>query len=66
MKRTMLRLKRAQRAMLVDKLPDTANLALGALTFGQFLASSLSLIVLAMGAALWVLLMGFATYLASD
>ena len=33
----MLRLNRAQRAVLVDKVPDVANLAIGALSFGQFL-----------------------------
>ena len=32
----MLRWKRAQRAMFADKLADSANLALGALVFGQF------------------------------
>ena len=32
----MLLLNRAQREMLVDKLPDVANLAIGALSFGQF------------------------------
>ena len=34
----MLVLKPEHRAMFADKLPDTANLALGALVFGQFLA----------------------------
>ena len=58
---TMLRLKRAQREMLADKLPDTANLALGALVFGQFLATGFSWIVAVLGLALWILLMTLAT-----
>lgn len=52
--------------MLADKLPDTANLALGALTFGQFLGSTFSPVVLALGFALWVSFMGFAAYFADD
>ena len=34
----MLWLDDRQREMLADKLPDAANLALGALFFGQFLS----------------------------
>ena len=33
----MVGLTGEQRTMLIDKLPDAANLALGALVFGQFL-----------------------------
>lgn len=33
----MVRWRAGQRRMLVDKLPDAANLALGALVFGQVL-----------------------------
>jgi hypothetical protein len=33
---TMLRLKRTQRAIAVEKLPDVANIGLGVLVFGQF------------------------------
>ena len=32
----MVGLTTEQRRMLMDKLPDAANLALGALVFGQF------------------------------
>ena len=32
----MVGLTREQRRMLIDKLPDAANLALGGLVFGQF------------------------------
>lgn len=46
---TMLRLKRTQRELITDKLPDTANLALGALVFGQFLAASFSIALLVLG-----------------
>ena len=53
----MLVLKDAQGAMLADKLPDTANLALGALTFGQFLADQVSPFLVLVGVALWALLM---------
>ena len=34
----MLRLKREQRQVLVDKVPDVANLVIGALFLGQFLS----------------------------
>ena len=33
----MLRLKREQRQLLADKLPDVANVAAGGLVFGQAL-----------------------------
>jgi hypothetical protein len=32
----MLRLKRRQRAIAVEKLPDVANIILGVMVFGQF------------------------------
>ena len=35
---TMLLLDQGQRELLADKLPDAANLAVGALFFGQFLS----------------------------
>ena len=63
---TMLRLKRTQRAMLADKLPDSANLALRPLVFRQFLATALSWILVAVGLALWVLFMGLAAYFAGE
>ena len=59
----MLRLKREQRAMFADKLPDLANLAVAALVFGQFLASGFSWTVGALGLTLWVSLMAAATWL---
>lgn len=51
----MLVLKTAQRTMFADKLPDTANLALGALVFGQFLSEgAVSSQVALLGVGLWV------------
>ena len=57
----MLRLNRAQRAILAEKIPDIANIGAGALVFGQALdggqfSRSLALV----GFAIWVLLFGFA------
>ena len=66
MEATMLRLKRTQRELLADKLPDTANLALGALVFGQFLAASFSIALLILGMALWTLVLSVALHFAED
>ena len=53
----MLELTNRQREMLVDKLPDAANVAAGALFFGQFLGErSFSLSLAALGVGLWVFL----------
>jgi hypothetical protein len=61
----MLELKRSQRAVLVDKVPDVANLAAGALVFGQFLSDSpVSWNVALVGTGIWLLLTGFAVLLA--
>ena len=63
----MLLLNRAQRAMLVDKMPDVANLAIGALSFGQFLADRPFSFTLALGgAAIWVISMTWAIALANE
>lgn len=62
---TMLDLKQAQRDMLVDKLPDAANLAAGALFFGQFLGDRPFSLILAMsGIAAWAVLIVWALVLA--
>lgn len=54
-----------QRGMLVDKLPDGANLALGALVFGQFLGDGpFSLDVAALGVAAWASLLCWGLFLA--
>ena len=62
---TMVRLSEEQRRTLMDKLPDTANLALGALVFGQFLGErpfsrmlAAGGLVLWLGMLAWVLLLG--------
>jgi hypothetical protein len=57
---TMLRLKRAQRATLADKLPDLANLAAGALVFSQFLTEHFSVPEALAGVAIWGALMAWA------
>jgi len=63
----MLRLSAGQRRMLVDKVPDAANLALGALFFGQFLGGQSFSISLAMlGIGMWMALMAWALILASE
>lgn len=59
----MLVLKRAQRAMFADKLPDLANLAVGALVFGQALSDEFSPSVAWLGVALWVVCISWAAVL---
>jgi hypothetical protein len=61
---TMLRLTPVQRAMFADKLPDAANLALGALVFGQLLGERFSAILAVTGVFVWIVFMGFAAHLA--
>jgi hypothetical protein len=57
----MLRLKAGQRQMLVDKLPDAANLVAGALFIGQFLSDRpFSPVLAVFGMAVWVALLGLA------
>ncbi len=55
----MLRLNQRQRELLADKLCDAANLAAGALVFGQFLAPGFSAILAAAGLIAWVALIGW-------
>lgn len=55
----MLRLKPRQRAVIVEKLPDLANIIAGVFVVGQFVGeqpASLSLVVA--GAAIWIGLAG--------
>ena len=57
----MVGLTTEQRGMLIDKLPDAATLALGALVFGQFLGDRpFSIAVAALGIATWAVLLGYA------
>lgn len=51
---TMVGLTTEQRRMLMDKLPDAANLALGGLVFGQFITDRpFSLVAGTLGVATW-------------
>ena len=60
----MLRLTPEQRRMLVDKLPDLANVAVAALVFGQLLSDGpFSGRVALIGGAMWFALVGFAFFL---
>lgn len=62
---TMLRWNDQQRAVLIDKLADVANVAAGGLLFGQFLSNRFfSIIAASCGVAVWVLLMSGSMYLA--
>ena len=62
----MLLLNDAQRALLTDKVPDVANLAVGGLFFGQFLGGrpfSLTLALYGLGS--WAVLFAWAVMLAA-
>ena len=60
----MIGLNREQRRTLADKLPDMANVAVGALVFGQFLGDRIfSPALAASAAALWVSLLVFSVIL---
>ena len=63
----MVILNQRQRAVLLDKVPDAANLAVGALFFGQFLADRPFSFALALwGAGIWLGLFCWVTVLASE
>ena len=54
----MLELSEKQRAVLADKVADMANVAAGALVFGQFLGDSMvSPVRLLIGLGFWMALM---------
>ena len=60
----MLDLTTEQRHMLIDKLPDAANVALGALVFGQFIGDRpFSTAVAIGGIALWIVKFGWSLLL---
>jgi hypothetical protein len=53
--------------MLIDKLPDAANLALGALVFGQFVGDGpFSFPVAALGTVTWAVLLACAFVLGGE
>lgn len=61
----MLKLTTRQRAVLVEKLPDVANVAAGAMIFGQLLAGQdFSLVAALEGTAFWLVFMGVTLALA--
>ena len=61
----MLELTKPRREMLVDKVPDIANLAVAALLFGQFLDNRAFSPGLALfGIGIWMFLIGCAYVLA--
>jgi len=63
---TMVRLRPAQRRMLVAHIPPLANLAAGSLLFGQFLSDRpYSPAIALVGAGTWVLVFGAAFVLAA-
>lgn len=63
----MLNLTKGQRTMLVDKLPDAANVAAGAMFFGQFLSGQpFSPLLALFGIGSWLALVGWAVVLASE
>jgi hypothetical protein len=62
---TMLKLTTSQRAVLVEKLPDVANVAAGAMVFGQLLAGQdFSIMAALAGAGIWLFVMGVSLALA--
>ena len=61
----MVELSKEQRRVIVDKVPDMANVAAGAMVFGQFLADRPFSIALAgAGIAAWVALGAYTLFLA--
>ncbi len=61
----MVGLTDEQRVVLIDKLPDVANVAVGALVFGQFIGNGpVSWWLIAIGFVLWMVLGGLALYFA--
>lgn len=63
----MIRFSEGQRNVLVDKVPDVANVAAGALVFGQFLGGQgFSLRMAAFGAVIWVVLVSWSLFLTRE
>jgi hypothetical protein len=64
---TMVGLAKEQRRMLIDKLPDAANIALGGLVFGQFLGDRpFSVGVAVLGIVTWAAFLGGAFVLGGE
>ena len=63
----MVGLSERQRTMLIEKVPDFANLIAASTFFGQFLADRpFSTLLALVGFSAWALLMGFAFYIARN
>jgi len=63
----MLRLKLRQRAVIVEKLPDLANLVAGVLVLGQFVGEEpASIWLVTAGAAIWAGLAGVTMLIAGE
>ena len=61
----MVELSEAQRRIIVDKVPDMANVAAGGMVFGQFLADRpFSIAIAAAGMATWAVMGVFTLILA--
>lgn len=60
----MLVLKRRQRAYIASAVRELANIAAGAMVFGQLLAAGrFSIVLAAGGVAIWAVLVGFGVVL---
>ena len=63
----MLRLKPRQREVLIQKVPDMANVAAGSMFFGQLLTDRpFSLTIGVMGIATWIAFWAFTLVVAKD
>ena len=63
----MLALSHEQRALLAETVRDIANIAAGAMVFGQFLGAQMfSLWTAVSGATLWIALVSWALALAHE
>ncbi len=62
----MVQFNQDQRNLAAEKLFDMANVAAGALLFGQFLADKFSLLLAAVGLAVWLGCVGCALKLLED
>ena len=63
----MLRLTARQRTVLLEKVPDVANLAIGALLFGQFVGSQpFSPWSALTGFVIWIVLMAMTLSIARE
>lgn len=61
----MLDLSSDQRRLLLDKVPDIANLVAAGLVFGQLLApASFSMPIAVFGGSLWIALFGWMMFIA--